>query len=117
MAMPFQKQLLTIEEFERAWEGGAFPPDARLELIRGEVVEMSPIGDPHFLSVMFLGDLLSELRPGAISACRVRYVSPCRIGPSAGRRRLPAPVEFQAAPSTRRGRPPRRRGLGLHPRL
>ena len=42
MAMPFQKQLLTIEEFERAWEEGAFPPDARLELIRGEVVEMSP---------------------------------------------------------------------------
>ena len=66
MAMPFQKQFLTIEEFERAWEEGAFPPDARLELIRGEVVEMSPIGDPHFLSVMFLGDLLSELRPEGI---------------------------------------------------
>jgi Uma2 family endonuclease len=68
MAVPFQKQFLTIEEFERAWEEGAFPPDARLELIRGEVVEMSPIGDPHFLSVMFLGDLLSELRPKGISS-------------------------------------------------
>jgi Uma2 family endonuclease len=68
MAVPIQKQLLTIEEFERAWEDGAFPPDARLELIRGEIVEMSPIGDPHFLSVMFLGDLLSELRPEGISS-------------------------------------------------
>jgi Uma2 family endonuclease len=68
MAMPFQKQLLTIAEFERAWEEGAFAPDARLELIRGEVVEMSPIGDPHFLSVMFLGDLLAELRPQGISS-------------------------------------------------
>ena len=47
MAVPMQKQLLTIEEFERAWDDGAYPPDARLELIRGEVVEMSPIGDPH----------------------------------------------------------------------
>jgi Uma2 family endonuclease len=68
MAVPIQKQFLTIEEFERAWEEGAFPPDARLELIRGEVVEMSPIGDRHFLCVMFLGDLLSELKPKGISS-------------------------------------------------
>ncbi|HEY0556870.1 MAG TPA: Uma2 family endonuclease [Thermoanaerobaculia bacterium] len=68
MAVPMQKQLLTIEEFERAWDDGAYPPDARLELIRGEVVEMSPIGDPHFLSVMYLGDLLSDLKPAAISS-------------------------------------------------
>jgi Uma2 family endonuclease len=63
MAVPFQKQLLTIEEFERAWEGGAFPPDARLELIRGEVVEMSPIGDPHALCVMWLCDLFPTSGP------------------------------------------------------
>jgi Uma2 family endonuclease len=68
MAVPMQKQLLTIEEFERAWDDGAFPPDARLELIHGEVVEMSPIGDPHFLSVMYLGDLLADLKPAAISS-------------------------------------------------
>jgi Uma2 family endonuclease len=68
MAVPLQKQLLTIEEFEQAWDDGAYPPDARLELIWGEVVEMSPIGDPHFLSVMFLGDLLSELKPKGIAS-------------------------------------------------
>lgn len=68
MAVPFQKQFMTIDQFEQAWEDGAFAPDARLELIRGEVVEMSPIGDPHFLSVMFLGDLLPELRPKGISS-------------------------------------------------
>ena len=66
MAMPFQKQFLTIEEFERAWEEGAFPPDARLELIRGEVVEMSPIGNRHALCVMWLCDLLPILRPKGI---------------------------------------------------
>lgn len=66
MAMPIQKQFLTIEEFERAWEEGAFPPDARLELIRGEVVEMSPIGNRHALCVMWLCDLLPILRPKGI---------------------------------------------------
>jgi Uma2 family endonuclease len=63
MAMPMQKQLLTIAEFERAWDDGAFSPDARLELIRGEVVEMTPIGDRHALCVMWLCDLLADLRP------------------------------------------------------
>jgi Uma2 family endonuclease len=66
MAVPIQKQLLTIEEFERAWDDGAYPPDARLELIRGEVVEMSPIGDPHALCVIWLCDLLTVLRPKGI---------------------------------------------------
>lgn len=68
MAVPIQKQLWTIDEFERAWDNGAFPPDARLELIRGEIVEMSPIGDPHFFCVMYLGDLLADLKPKAISS-------------------------------------------------
>jgi Uma2 family endonuclease len=68
MAVPIQKQLWTIEEFEHAWDGGAFPQDARLELIRGEIVEMSPIGDPHFFCVMYLGDLLADLKPKGISS-------------------------------------------------
>ena len=66
MAVPIQKQLLTIEEFERAWDDGAFPPDARLELIRGEVVEMSPIGPRHIACVVQLVTLLSRLIPRAL---------------------------------------------------
>lgn len=68
MAVPIQKQLWTIDEFEYAWDAGAFPPDARLELIRGEIVEMSPIGGPHFFCVMYLGDLLVDLKPKGISS-------------------------------------------------
>ncbi len=54
MAVPIQKQLWTIDELRARVGRGAFPPDARLELIRGEIVEMSPIGDRHFLCVMLL---------------------------------------------------------------
>src|ERR1700709_315257 len=66
MAVPIQKQFLTIEEFERAWDDGAFPPDARLELIRGEVIEMSPIGHRHIACVVQLVTLLSRLIPKAL---------------------------------------------------
>jgi Uma2 family endonuclease len=68
MAVPIQKRFVAIDEFERLWEDGVFPPDARLELIRGEIVEVTPIGDRHFLCVMFLGDLLADLRPKGISS-------------------------------------------------
>ena len=66
MAVPIQKQLWTIDEFERAWEAGAFPPDARLELIRGEIFEMPPIGGPHIACVVQLITLLSRLIPRAL---------------------------------------------------
>ena len=51
MAVPFQKRFVTLDEYHRMAEDGAFPPDARLELIRGEIVEMSPIGPGHSASV------------------------------------------------------------------
>lgn len=66
MAVPIQKRSVSMDEFERLWEEGVFPPDARLELIRGEIVEMMPIGDPHALCVMWLCDLLSDLKPKGI---------------------------------------------------
>jgi len=47
MAVPMQKRFVTLDEYHRMAEDGVFPPEARLELIRGEIVEMSPIGDGH----------------------------------------------------------------------
>jgi Uma2 family endonuclease len=39
---------LSLEEYERMIEAGVFAgPRRRLELINGEIREMSPIGDPH----------------------------------------------------------------------
>lgn len=49
---------LTVEQFERMAEAGVFPPEDRVELINGVLVEMSPIGDGH---VFVVGKLHYEL--------------------------------------------------------
>jgi Uma2 family endonuclease len=41
------RRLFTADEFERMVEAGVFRPDERLELIRGDIVEMSPVGPGH----------------------------------------------------------------------
>jgi|SRR5436853_4641060 len=67
MAVPIQKRFVTIDEYHRMGEEGAFPPDARLELIRGEIVEMSPIGPGHASSVRrFIRNFSARLSPHAI---------------------------------------------------
>jgi Uma2 family endonuclease len=60
------KQHLTIQEYQGMVEAGVFAGDDRLELIRGEIVEMTPIGDRHALCVMLVGDCLADLRPRGI---------------------------------------------------
>jgi Uma2 family endonuclease len=65
-ALPMSEQHLTIEEFQGMVEAGVFAEDDRLELIRGEIVEMAAIGDRHALCVMLASDLLADLRPRAI---------------------------------------------------
>ena len=38
---------ISLEEFHRMVEAGVFPEDLRLELVEGDLVEMSPIGPKH----------------------------------------------------------------------
>ena len=47
MSLQVAKHYFTVEQFERMGEAGIFAEDARLELIEGEIVEMSPIGSRH----------------------------------------------------------------------
>ena len=42
-----QRHAVSAQEYLRMGEGGVFAPEARLELIEGEIVEMAPIGSPH----------------------------------------------------------------------
>ena len=50
----------TVSEYERMGESGIFPPDARVELIEGEIIEMSPIGSRHAACVRLLSRVLNQ---------------------------------------------------------
>jgi Uma2 family endonuclease len=50
----------TAAEFESMGEAGILRKDARLELIEGEIVEMSPIGSRHAACVKFLSRFLNR---------------------------------------------------------
>jgi Uma2 family endonuclease len=54
-----QKHPISAEEYLRMGEAGVFAPEARLELIDGEILEMSPIHPPHAGCVKALNSLLS----------------------------------------------------------
>ena len=58
-----KRHLVTAQEYLRMGENGVFAPDARLELIEGEIFEMAPIGPPHVGAVITLNRLL-VLRAG-----------------------------------------------------
>ncbi len=65
------------DEWDRIVRLGLFGPEERLELVDGEVVVMSPIGDPHST----VTGLLMEVLPAARSAGHcVRQEAPLRLG-------------------------------------
>lgn len=49
---------LTVEEYHRMGETGVLAPDARVELIEGEVIDMAPIGSRHASVVNRLAKIL-----------------------------------------------------------
>jgi Uma2 family endonuclease len=55
-----KRHLFTLEEYERMCEAGVFKEDARIELIRGEIVDMAPPGPEHEDSVTFLNLFMVE---------------------------------------------------------
>jgi Uma2 family endonuclease len=59
MAMP-SRHVLTIQRFERMVEAGVFDPGERVELIEGELVDMSPIGAAHLACVNRLNAVMTR---------------------------------------------------------
>jgi Uma2 family endonuclease len=60
MSLPISKYYFSVAEFERMGEAGVFTRDARLELIEGEIIEISPIGSRHAACVKFLSRFLNR---------------------------------------------------------
>ena len=60
MSRQLAKHWINVDEYERMGRAGIFGDDARLELLEGEIYEMSPIGSPHAACVDFLINLLTE---------------------------------------------------------
>ncbi|ETN88317.1 Uma2 family endonuclease [Thermus sp. NMX2.A1] len=54
---------ISLEEFHRMVEAGVFPEDLRLELVEGELLDMSPVGKRHAAKVARLTALFSPLVP------------------------------------------------------
>src|SRR2546423_6539954 len=60
MSVQIAKHWFTVAEYERMGEAGIFAADDRVELIEGEIVEMSPIGKRHAACVDMLAELLRD---------------------------------------------------------
>jgi Uma2 family endonuclease len=67
---------ITVDEYYDMARTGLFAPDARVELIEGEVVRMAPIGDRHCAAVEELDELLHRAVAGR---ARVRCQMPVRL--------------------------------------
>jgi Uma2 family endonuclease len=67
---------ITVDEYYDMDRTGLLEPDARVELIEGEVVHMPPIGSPHGSAVDFLDHLLHR---AAAERARVRCQLPVRL--------------------------------------
>jgi Uma2 family endonuclease len=66
-----RRHRLTVDEFYRMAEVGLLAPDARVELIDGEVIDMAPIGDRHGAVVAWLMErLLRQLAGRATVWCQ-----------------------------------------------
>jgi Uma2 family endonuclease len=71
-----QRHPISVEEYLRMGEGNVFAPDARLELIEGEIIEMAPIGPPHAAA----GTILARRFTHAVGDSAIVWIqNPLRI--------------------------------------
>ncbi|HEU4627878.1 MAG TPA: Uma2 family endonuclease [Steroidobacteraceae bacterium] len=71
-----RRHRITVEEYYRMAEVGLLAPDARVELIEGEIIDMPPIGSRHASAVSRLHYLLVR---AAGDRAVVRGQSPVRL--------------------------------------
>jgi Uma2 family endonuclease len=77
-----QRHRLTVDEYYRMAEAGVLAPDARVELIEGEIVDMAPMRSAHARVVRHLARLLQR-------ACGERALVSCQLPLQLGQRSEP----------------------------
>lgn len=60
MSVQIEKWIFSVDEYHRMSEAGILSEDARVELIDGEIIKMSPIGSRHVGCVNRLNTLLNR---------------------------------------------------------
>lgn len=60
MPLELSRRLFTVEEYHRLAQSGVLKQDDRVELIRGEIIMMSPIGPRHAFRVSWLTEVLTD---------------------------------------------------------
>lgn len=60
MAVNVARRLFTVDEYDQMIQAGVFHEDDRLELVGGEIVEMTPIGVSHAACVKRLNQILNR---------------------------------------------------------
>jgi Uma2 family endonuclease len=66
MSLPLVTRSFTVDEYHRMAEAGILREDDRVELLDGQIVEMSPIGPGHAACVRQLARLLHDRAGHAI---------------------------------------------------
>ena len=64
MRVEVEKRRFTVEEYYRMAETGILDSDERVELLDGEIVRMTPLGDNHMMCVDRATAILSEALRG-----------------------------------------------------
>lgn len=74
----FRRHLLTVDDFYRMAEAGVLAPDARVELIEGEIIEMAPQRSLHAATV---NELATRLHKVVGDSVRITCQTPLRLSP------------------------------------
>ena len=78
-AISLQPHLWTREEYEKMVSAGVFHPEDRLELINGEILEMTPQSRTHATAVCLVDEVLSSVY---VRGFTVRVQVPMALGES-----------------------------------
>ena len=75
-ADPPRRHRLTVADYYRMAEVGILDPEARVELIDGEIIDMAPPGSPHAATVHYLNEVLVR---AAVGRATVLVQNPVRL--------------------------------------